>query len=321
MLAMIVQSILKSLSGMTCLGVILADASALSGILMGYNIVKETELKDPIMTVIFGNLLLSATFVDIFNQGIGLIFALCYEMKWMLRIYMALLLAVLFIRFSIVCKPPVTGLKSAPFLGRPWTSSNTPYAQMDQDIISYYSRAPSQSLYSSLATFEVKLRCCGVNAPTDYSAKFTTPQTCLPGATLPTDSAVAGNGTAPESAAPGGGNGTAPATNSSSRLEATTAAPAAATTAPASGKNDSSPAGPGAAAAGGGASVDRPGCRPRVWSLFEGSKVAFDATVSAMTFGIMTALLTVAWCELWGEGLISGIECCQETEKTSRKAS
>ena len=227
------------------------------------------------------------------------------------------------VRFS-----QVSGLKTAPFLGRKWTDSNTPYTQMDEAIVGYYSRAPSQSRYSALATFEVKLHCCGVNAPEDYSAKYAKPETCLPGATLPSDAATGGNSTTPPS--PAAGNSTAPATNSSGRAEpATSAAPAPAGTAPPAngsseaGNNSSSTDGPGPGAPpAGGQRVDRPGCRERVWSLWEGSKVAFDATISAMTFSIMTALLTVAWCELWGEGLISGIECCkEETKKKSKRKS
>ena len=108
MLQVIIQSILKSISGMSCLAVILADASALCGLFMGYNVVKSTQLDDPIMTTLFSSLLLSASFIDIFNQAIGLIFALCCEMKWMLRLYMGLMLTVLFIRCSIVFKAPVS---------------------------------------------------------------------------------------------------------------------------------------------------------------------------------------------------------------------
>ena len=108
MIQFLIQTVLKSLSGLSCLAVILSDASALAGIFMGYHIVKMTQLKDPIMSSIFGDFLLVSTFVDIFNQIIGLIFALCYEMKWMLRIYLGVMLVTVIMRSSVVFKPPVS---------------------------------------------------------------------------------------------------------------------------------------------------------------------------------------------------------------------
>ena len=108
MIQFLIQTVLKSLSALSCLAVILSDAAALAGIFMGYPIVKVTQLKDPIMAAIFGGFLLGSTFVDIFNQGIGLIFALCYEMKWMLRLYVGLMLLTVILRGSVVFRPPVS---------------------------------------------------------------------------------------------------------------------------------------------------------------------------------------------------------------------
>ena len=200
----------------------------------------------------------------------------------------------------------MSGLKSAPFLGRQWSSINTPYDQMDKDIIKFYSQSPSQSNHSSLATFEKKLKCCGVNDAEDYNAKVAKPLSCLPGGLPGVD--VLGNITIPDIST---GNITIPGlstTNVSAGLAAGKAAVEKGTTSGGVGGEVN-------ALVNAGKEAIRTGCKARVWALWEGSKIAFDATVSAISFSILTVLLTVAWCEFFGDGLITGIQWCQPIPK------
>ena len=203
----------------------------------------------------------------------------------------------------------MSGLKSAPFLGREWSSINTPYDQMDEDIIKFYSQSPSQSNHSSLATFEKKLQCCGVNDPEDYSTKVAKPSSCLPGGLPGVD--VLGNITIPDISV---GNITIPGlpiTNVSAGLASGKAAVEKGTSSGGVvGKvND--------VLVSAGKEAIRTGCKARVWALWEGSKIAFDATVTAISFSILTVLLTVAWCELFGDGLITGVEWCKPSPKSA----
>lgn len=274
---------------------------------MGYSIVKSAHVTDPIMAKCFGNLLLSVTVLDLLNQTVGLFFAICYEFKWMLRLFMLLTITFLVIRCTTVLTEPVVKVKSAPLLGRSWTPSNTPYDQMENDIKMYHVRLPSQVAISSLYTFEKTLHCCGVNGPKDYL--LTKSSACYYGGPPPS---IPGSNITDVLPNPFGNHSMVPLPNNEFRLQLVAT--------PDGKHNDHSSETDRQGALeperrsilDGGAKYYTDACKPKVSSVWEGARATFDATVTAIFWTILTALLTIAWCEFWGDGLLTGLTCCAD---------
>lgn len=75
---------------------------------MGFGYVKSAKVVDPIVDALLGPLLLSVTLLDVITQVVGLVFAICLEWKWTLRIYMALTVIFFVIKCATVLKDPVS---------------------------------------------------------------------------------------------------------------------------------------------------------------------------------------------------------------------
>lgn len=232
-------------------------------------------------------------------------------------------------------------MKTAPFLGRTWSRSKTLYDQMEQDVERFPIRLPSQKRGSALYHFEKTLKCCGVKGPSDYH--LIKSDACYPGLPPPpppeggdNSTSAAGNASAPQSRAqhsimvqreelkfkeyretlsphphhrpyhgdmpqeqtslsphPGGRpyHGE-PVPDYQESLTAGTDLGLAANSKP-----------------------YKTGCIHKVTGVFEGEGIAFDATCTGIFWTFWTIFLTIAWCEFWGDGLLTGLSCCKKDKK------